>query len=63
MHSKNAGHGTIQQREMYDVFDCRIALLSLKKWGFDASVSTIEENRFEATDEKTSNRFMIEWLS
>lgn len=52
--------GVRQGGEIYDIFDLQLALMDLKKLGFDLHVSTIDARALQITCNKTQTRFSVE---
>jgi hypothetical protein len=49
-----------QNGEIYDIYDFQLALLDLKKAGFDLHVSSVGARRLQVTCKKTQNRFIVD---
>ena len=51
-----------QNGEIYDAPDMQIALLNLKKQGYDVHVSSVDATRLQLICNKTKNRFIIQCI-
>jgi hypothetical protein len=49
-----------QRREIYDVLDLRLALVELKRHGYDLEIIAENAKRLHVTCMRTHNRFVIE---
>ena len=50
----------LQGREIYDVYDLKLALLDLNRHGFDLEVLEENAKRLHVTCKRTHNRFVIQ---